>query len=245
MQVQAASIPTVKPNASETSFPANMSAVQAFEQLVLEEITQLMQTDAVSAAQQISSGTSSSDEILQKLFAGAWLPMFEAVNGPQLTASGVSGGGESSFNAGNASSVTSVGSENASGTMGKTAIDNFIAQASDAYGVPGNLIKGVVQQESGMNVHAVSGAGAMGLMQLMPGTAQAMGVSNPFDPQQNVMGGTKYLSQLLTRFGGDQALALAAYNAGPAAVEKYGGIPPYAQTQDYVHKVLSYANAYA
>lgn len=106
------------------------------------------------------------------------------------------------------------------------------------FGVAPQLVQAVVQAESGYNPKALSSKGAMGLMQLMPGTAELLGVSNAWDPQQNVRGGSAYLRQQLDRFG-DVALAVAAYHAGPGAVEKYKGVPPYADTQDYVVKVLA------
>jgi soluble lytic murein transglycosylase len=100
------------------------------------------------------------------------------------------------------------------------------------------LIHSVIQAESDFDTAAVSRKGALGLMQLMPATAAGLGVSNPFDVDQNVRGGARYLRQMLDRFG-RLDLALAAYNAGPGAVERHGGVPPYAETQRYVHKVLS------
>lgn len=112
-----------------------------------------------------------------------------------------------------------------------------IAQASQATGVPASLIQGMITVESGGRPEAISPKGAQGLMQLMPGTAKDLGVTNPHDPAQSVMGGAKYMAQMLKRFDGDERRALAAYNAGPATVEKYGGIPPFAETQKYVEKV--------
>lgn len=118
-------------------------------------------------------------------------------------------------------------------------MDAIFEEAAARYSLPANLIKSVAKAESGFNPGAVSHAGAMGVMQLMPGTARSLGVSDPFDARQSIMGGARYLKENLDSFG-DVSLALAAYNAGPNAVRKYDGIPPYKETQNYVQKVMSY-----
>ncbi|MBI4412583.1 MAG: lytic transglycosylase domain-containing protein [Deltaproteobacteria bacterium] len=120
----------------------------------------------------------------------------------------------------------------------------MIEKAAHKYNVDPNLVAGLIKQESGYNPNAVSKAGAMGLMQLMPGTARSMGVRDPMNAEQNIDGGTKYLRQMLDKFGGDVKLALAAYNAGPGAVQKYGNkIPPYKETQHYVKAVTANAES--
>lgn len=173
--------------------------------------------------------------------------MLEALAGQRsgLTASlGQQGLGFSSFSTGNSSSLgkasvapfgTSIPS---SKSVAKPELEQLIAEAGQRYGVDTNLIRQVVLAESDFNSKAVSSAGAMGLMQLMPGTANSYGVKDPFDPVQNLDGGTHFLRDLLNRFNGNVSLALAGYNAGPGAVEKYNGIPPYRETQNYVQKIL-------
>ncbi|MBM3267686.1 MAG: transglycosylase SLT domain-containing protein [Candidatus Sericytochromatia bacterium] len=115
----------------------------------------------------------------------------------------------------------------------------LIDRAAAATGVPARLIAAVMQAESGGDPNAGSSAGAQGLMQLMPATARGLGVTNIRDPWQNLLGGAKYLRQQLDAFGWDVRKALAAYNAGPGAVQKYGGVPPYAETQNYVRKITT------
>ena len=115
----------------------------------------------------------------------------------------------------------------------------IVLKACAEYGVSKSLVLAVISTESAGNGSAVSPKGARGLMQLMPGTARAFGVTNVYDPHQNIFAGTKFLSNLLKQFNGDESLALAGYNAGPGAVAKYNGIPPYPETEDYVRKVLA------
>ncbi|OHD53274.1 MAG: hypothetical protein A2014_05105, partial [Spirochaetes bacterium GWF1_49_6] len=123
-------------------------------------------------------------------------------------------------------------------------VDSIITEAAQTFGVDESLVKAVIQQESQYNPKAVSKAGAMGMMQLMPQTAEILGVTDPFDVRQNIFGGTNYLSDMLKQFNGNVVKALAAYNAGPNKVEKAGGVPNIEETKDYVNKVMNFYYEY-
>lgn len=134
-------------------------------------------------------------------------------------------------------------SENLTLTDCSADLNSIFEEAASTFGVSVNLLKSIARAESNFNPNAVSHAGAVGIMQLMPATAASLGVSNSYDPRENIMGGAKLISQLLSKYNGNTSLALAAYNAGSGNVDKYGGIPPFTETQNYVKKVLSYMNA--
>ena len=121
----------------------------------------------------------------------------------------------------------------------KSQILNIVSQVSKKHGVDEKLVQALIKQESGFNTKAKSKSGAMGLMQLMPFTAKNLGVEDPYNPVQNVEGGVKYLKSMLNKYNGNVILALAAYNAGPGAVDKYSGVPPYQETQNYVRNILA------
>lgn len=125
-------------------------------------------------------------------------------------------------------------------TVSNEEMNRIFEAASEKYQVPIALLKAVAKAESDFNPKEVSSSGAMGVMQLMPETAKGLGVSDPFDVEQNIMGGAKYLADKLAMYDGNVELALAAYNAGSGNVKKYGGVPPFTETQNYIKKVLAY-----
>lgn len=125
-------------------------------------------------------------------------------------------------------------------SSGPTDLDDIFRRAAERFGVSENLLKAVAKAESGFNPSAVSRSGAQGIMQLMPATARSFGVTDAFDPEQNIMAGAELLSGLLAKYDGDVSLALAGYNAGSGAVDRYGGIPPYTETRNYVARVMEY-----
>ncbi len=143
-----------------------------------------------------------------------------------------------------ATAAATVPVSGAGGVGGAVPFAAEIEAAASRHGVDPALLKALIRQESGFDPNAQSPAGAVGLTQLMPGTAAALGVRDPRDPVQAIEGGAKYLAEQLRRFGGDEAKALAAYNAGPGAVQRHGGVPPYAETRQYVQRVLAFAEQY-
>ena len=142
----------------------------------------------------------------------------------------------------NGSSASTQTTSSASTVSSPQDYEAYFKEASETYGVATSILKSIAKAESNFNPSAVSKAGAIGIMQLMPSTAASLCVSNSYDARENIMGGAKYISQLLSRYQGNISLALAAYNAGTGNVDKYGGIPPFTETQNYVQKVLSYMN---
>lgn len=131
----------------------------------------------------------------------------------------------------------------ASGLSCSSQLDAIFNEAASKYGVDAKFLKSIAKCESDFSPECTSSSGAMGIMQLMPQTAASLGVTNAYDPYQNIMGGARYISEKLAQYNGDKSLALAAYNAGSGNVAKYGGIPPFKETQNYVAKVMAYYNS--
>lgn len=211
-------------SSSNDIFPEHDFKKMYLEKLV-DEQTSVNKTDA-----KVDPSSSSSEPITNVLLN------FENIS---KTATSNVNTSDSITKTNNTSSVSSSKSAvPSSSTISNSKYDSIIQTMADKYNVPFDLIKRVINAESAFNSNATSSVGAMGLMQLMPATAKWLGVSNAYSPTQNIEGGTKYLSQLLKKYDGNNKLAVAAYNAGPGNVDKYGGVPPFKETQNYVKKIL-------
>jgi soluble lytic murein transglycosylase-like protein len=195
----------------------------------------------------VASSETSADELAAMRRIQQIQSLAEQASGQVGTSSGT--GASSSFAAAlqtaESPTATATATASASSASGDSSqYDQLIQQAALRNGVDPAILHGLIQQESGFDPNATSGAGAQGLTQLMPGTASSLGVANPLDPEESIEGGARYLSQMISQFAGNTTDALAAYNAGAGAVQRYGGVPPYAETQEYVAKVMANAETY-
>lgn len=215
-----------------TSTEARTDAVyDSFREVLAsaERAQQAMAVDAILAAQ--SSG-SISPETVQKL-----LGFNPAPNIPVADSQNVSTGNTAAVTSGSQTNATSSGNTSSSSS---TSLDAYFEEASEKYNVDVKLLKAIAHAESNFNPNATSSSGAMGVMQLMPSTAKSLGITDAYNAYDNIMGGAKVISQHLANYNGDISLALAAYNAGSGNVAKYGGVPPFTETQNYIKKVLAY-----
>lgn len=215
-----------------TSTEARTDAVyDSFREVLAsaERAQQAMAVDAILAAQ--SSG-SISPETVQKL-----LGFNPAPNIPVADSQNVSTGNTAAVTSGSQTNATSSGNTSSSSS---TSLDAYFEEASEKYNVDVKLLKAIAHAESNFNPNATSSSGAMGVMQLMPSTAKSLGITDAYNAYDNIMGGAKVISQHLANYNGDVSLALAAYNAGSGNVAKYGGVPPFTETQNYIKKVLAY-----
>lgn len=215
-----------------TSTEARTDAVyDSFREVLAsaERAQQAMAVDAILAAQ--SSG-SISPETVQKL-----LGFNPAPNIPVADSQNVSTGNTAAVTSGSQTNATS--SDNTSSSS-STSLDAYFEEASEKYNVDVKLLKAIAHAESNFNPNATSSSGAMGVMQLMPSTAKSLGITDAYNAYDNIMGGAKVIAEHLANYNGDISLALAAYNAGSGNVAKYGGVPPFTETQNYIKKVLAY-----
>lgn len=215
-----------------TSTEARTDAVyDSFREVLAsaERAQQAMAVDAILAAQ--SSG-SISPETVQKL-----LGFNPAPNIPVADSQNVSTGNTAAVTSGSQTNATSSGNTSSSSS---TSLDAYFEEASEKYNVDVKLLKAIAHAESNFNPNATSSSGAMGVMQLMPSTAKSLGITDAYNAYDNIMGAAKVISQHLANYNGDVSLALAAYNAGSGNVAKYGGVPPFTETQNYIKKVLAY-----
>lgn len=194
-----------------------------------ERTQQAMAVDALLTAQ--SSG-SISPETVQKL-----LGFNPAPNIPVADSQNVSTGNTAAVTSGSQTNATSSGNTSSSSS---TSLDAYFEEASEKYNVDVKLLKAIAHAESNFNPNATSSSGAMGVMQLMPSTAKSLGITDAYNAYDNIMGGAKVIAEHLANYNGDVSLALAAYNAGSGNVAKYGGVPPFTETQNYIKKVLAY-----
>ncbi len=215
-----------------TSTEARTDAVyDSFREVLAsaERAQQAMAVDAILAAQ--SSG-SISPETVQKL-----LGFNPAPNIPVADSQNVSTGNTAAVTSGSQTNATSSGNTSSSSS---TSLDAYFEEASEKYNVDVKLLKAIAHAESNFNPNATSSSGAMGVMQLMPSTAKSLGITDAYNAYDNIMGGAKVIAEHLANYNGDISLALAAYNAGSGNVAKYGGVPPFTETQNYIKKVLAY-----
>lgn len=215
-----------------TSTEARTDAVyDSFREVLAsaERAQQAMAVDALLAAQ--SSGSISPDTV-QKL-----LGFNPAPNIPVADSQNVSTGNTAAVTSGSQTNATSSGNTSSSSS---TSLDAYFEEASEKYNVDVKLLKAIAHAESNFNPNATSSSGAMGVMQLMPSTAKSLGITDAYNAYDNIMGGAKVIAEHLANYNGDVSLALAAYNAGSGNVAKYGGVPPFTETQNYIKKVLAY-----
>lgn len=218
-KAQTSRIETAMKPAPQPAVTNTEEAISSFKE-VLEKVERMQQALAVDALLRAENSGYLSMETVQKLLG------FNPLTGDTVKSAAETSAAQ------NTSSSASVSCPDS--------LEAYFKEASEKYNVDINLLKAIAKAESGFNANATSSAGAMGVMQLMPATAKSLGVSNAYNAYENIMGGAKLIASNLKKYNGDISLALAAYNAGGGNVDKYGGIPPFKETQNYVKKVLNY-----
>ena len=223
------------------SVPASDDTGCSFQEL-LENADRAQQAMAVDTLISASQSGQISAETVQKLLGFNPQPC-TAVSSSSTTGKASAGTAASNGSTGSSSSTSSSSSSDILGCPDN--LEDYFEEAAKTYNVDVNLLKAIAKAESGFNPSATSSAGAMGIMQLMPSTASGLDIKDAYRAYDNIMGGAKIISQNLEKYDGDLSLALAAYNAGSGNVDKYGGIPPFEETQNYVKKVLNYYQKYS
>jgi len=233
---------------STQALGATAAGMPAGELAILQRVQQLQQM--IESAQQVSTGGSASTSATGSPYSQSSGADFASALQAATTAdaAGVADPAEAA-DSGSISGLPTMSYAALQGSAttaasGSSSYEGLIEQAAARNGLDPALLHGLIEQESGFDPSATSSAGASGLTQLMPGTASSLGVADPLNPAESIEGGARYLGQLMSEFSGNTEDALAAYNAGPGAVQQYGGVPPYAETQSYVTKVLGNAEAY-
>jgi soluble lytic murein transglycosylase-like protein len=225
---------------------AASAGIPAGELAALQRVQQLQQM--IESSRQVSSSTSpsatgtSSAGAADAVYPQSTSTDFASALQQASTADAAAASGTATVAGASGVAYGAVQESSAGGEGGD--YEALIEQAAARNGVDPAVLHGLIEQESGFDPSATSSAGATGLTQLMPGTAASLGVADPLNPAESIEGGARYLGGLMSQFGGNTEDALAAYNAGPGAVQQYGGVPPYAETQSYVTKVLGNAEAY-
>ena len=235
LQSQSVSYLNIKPFATFSSKGNRKTTITSFEDMLKEEtatkgaksVSDTTEETTTVATEDSTTTSSTSQSVVYKDPVTGKEVIYEDVAQTETTAS--------------KTTSTTTTTETAD-SMKKTKYDAYFKAAAKKYNVSESLLKAIAKAESNFNANDVSSSGAMGVMQLMPFTAESLGVKDPFDPEQNIMGGAKCIAQKLKEFDGDVKLALAAYNAGSGAVKRCGGMPSY--TKSYVSKVLSYKEAF-
>lgn len=235
----------IKPIRTYNDGRQRKTTLTSFEKVLKNKESGVKDSTQISAREtemQKTAGTSETEKSSRESSDTGKVFFTDPVTGQAVTYEDVVSSADTSEKTNQTGNVSAASRTTTADSMKKTKYDSWFQKAAQKYNVSESLLKAIAKAESNFNAKSVSSAGAMGVMQLMPATAKSLGVTDPYDAGQNIMGGAKCISQKLKEFNGDERMALAAYNAGSGAVKRYGGIPSYCKS--YVNKVQSYKKAY-